>query len=251
MEQGLLNPNGEYDLADIYKSWNLSRHWIMWRQFLMNLICHGFTAYGFYMATIRWPPQLSPLLTVAGYFAAWILSGFMLFQFGRKKIITYGFLVGGISGIFSALITNQWVVLLLVVILYCGLFTPAAIPLPDDWNDGGGLVVFIMVGFMRYMAYVAGIVAAIIAPPVGWQVQAFALVGSSAAIVYAMLVHFYLLESPLEILDGYNALATMDMDQLLAIRQEKAIEALRVFAEATGKTLPENLKSLRKVSPLV
>ncbi|EFJ22265.1 hypothetical protein SELMODRAFT_416695 [Selaginella moellendorffii] len=246
MEQGLLSPNGEYDLADIYKGWNLGRHWIMWRQFLMNLVCHGFTAYGFYMATIHWPAQLSPQLAPVGYFPAMLLSVSMLVRFGRKKALTYGFLVGGISGVLSAMITNQWVVLLPVVILFCGLCTPAAILSPEAWNDGRSLVIFMVVLIMRQMANLACIVAAIVAPPVGWQVQAVALVGSTAAIVYAMLFHFYMLQSPLEILGGCEGLRGMDIDQRLAVRQEMAIEALRGFAEAAGKTLPENLKSLRK-----
>ncbi|EFJ25503.1 hypothetical protein SELMODRAFT_413588 [Selaginella moellendorffii] len=252
MEQGLLSPNGEYDLADIYKAWNLGRNWIMWRQFLMNFFCNAFTGYGCYMLTIHWPPQLSrqvsAMLGCLGFFVSMISTGIMLSHYGRKKMITYGFLIGGISGIFSAMITNQWLVFLLVVILFCGFLSPATISLPDDWIDGSSLAMFIMVSFMRYMAYMACIWAATVAPPVGWQVPAVALVGSSAAIVYAMLVHFYMLQSPLEILDpGCDGLVEMDMDQRLAIRQEKAIEALREFAEATGKTLPENLKSIRTV----
>ncbi|EFJ33699.1 hypothetical protein SELMODRAFT_406428 [Selaginella moellendorffii] len=68
-----------------------------------------------------------------------------------------------------------------------------------------------------------------------------------SAIVYAGLVHVYMSQFPYEILvdcfcDGLAA--REDTDKLIAMQQEKAIEALKEFAKATGNTSPENMNSL-------
>ncbi|XP_024537349.1 uncharacterized protein LOC9649731 [Selaginella moellendorffii] len=253
MEQGLLSPNGEYDLADIYKDWNLGRNWIMWRQFLMNHLCHGFTAYGFYMATIHWPPQrseeVSATIATFAFIGAGFFSALMYIFFGRKKTITYGFLVGGISGVCSLITTNQWVMLLLLAISCCGLFTPFMQPIPDDWYDGVGVFASIVISIVWMLVYVGSYSLALAAPPLAWQVQALVLVGS---IFYAGLLHRYMLQSPREPLWGYCVgfpamdLEEVDVHKQLAVMQDKAIQALRVFAEATGNALPKNLRSLKK-----
>ncbi|XP_024537350.1 uncharacterized protein LOC9649576 [Selaginella moellendorffii] len=250
MEQGLLSPNGEYDLADIYESWNLSGHWIIRRQFLMNLVSHCFTIYAFYMGAIFWPPEF-PEGSGASALVPVFVALFFVALLGRKKSNAYGFLVGGtsgfLSGVCSIMSTNQWVMLPLLAISCCGLFTPVLQPAPDRWYDGPGLFKFIVVYMTRGLSYMAACVLGTVAPPLGWHRQALLLVGSIAAIVHGMLIHFYMLQSPLEMLYGScNRLGEMDMDKRLAVRQENAIEALREFAEATGNTLPKNLKSLRK-----
>ncbi|EFJ22407.1 hypothetical protein SELMODRAFT_416691 [Selaginella moellendorffii] len=249
MEQGLLSPNGEYDLADIYESWNLSGHWIIRRQFLINLVCHCFTIYAFYMGAIFWPPEF-PEGSGASALVPVFLSLFFYGLLGRKKSNAYGFLVGGtsgfLSGVCSIMSTNQWVMLLLLAISCCGLLTPV-IQLPDKWYDGPGVFKFIVVYLTKITSYMAACVLGTVAPLLGWRRQALLLVGSIAAIVQGMLIHFYMLQSPLEMLFGRSdRLVEMDMDERLAVRQEKTIEALREFAKATGNTLPKNLKSFIK-----
>ncbi|EFJ25684.1 hypothetical protein SELMODRAFT_413572 [Selaginella moellendorffii] len=233
-----------------HRVFSSSGHWIIRRQFLMNLVSHCFTIYAFYMGAIFWPPEF-PEGSGASALVPVFVALFFVALLGRKKSNAYGFLVGGTSGFLSGLCsimsTNQWVMLPLLAISCCGLFTPVLQPAPDRWYDGPGLFKFMVVYMTRGLSYMVACVLGTVAPPLGWHRQALLLVGSIAAIVHGMLIHFYMLQSPLEMLYGScNRLGEMDMDKRLAVRQENAIEALREFAEATGNTLPKNLKSLRK-----
>ncbi|XP_024525653.1 uncharacterized protein LOC9660213 isoform X2 [Selaginella moellendorffii] len=252
MEQGLLSPNGEYALGDIYKAWDLRRHWIIWRQFLMILVNHCFTLYGFYVATIHWPPQLSAEVGCLAFIVITFFTALLYALFGRKKPVTYGFLVGGISGILSTMSTDPRVVIPLGLIFFCGFYTPAIQLAPDDWYDGASWFVMTVIFTTRCLLYIGSCVVATAAPPLGWKAQATVLLGCSAAIVYASLLRHYMLQSPSEALEGccdglarLQPVDTVDKDKRHAVRQEKAIQALREFAEATGNTLPENLKSLK------
>ncbi|EFJ37050.1 hypothetical protein SELMODRAFT_403958 [Selaginella moellendorffii] len=199
-------------------------------------------------ATIYWPPQLSAEVGCLAFIVITFLTVLLYAVFGRKKPVTYGFLVGGISGILSTMSTDPRVVIPLGLIFFCGFYTPAIHLAPDDWYDGASWFVMTVIFSTRCLLYIGSCVVATAAPPLGWKAQATVLLGCSVAIVYASLLRDYMLQSPSEALERCHGLArpdTIDKDKRHALRQEKAIQALREFAEATGNTLPENLKSLK------
>ncbi|EFJ22267.1 hypothetical protein SELMODRAFT_416703 [Selaginella moellendorffii] len=65
------------------------------------------------------------------------------------------------------------------------------------------------------------------------------------ALVYALLVHVYMLESRNSAKD-IDELKTQQLDMhVIEAIQDKAIGALEKFAEATGNDLPADMKSLK------
>ncbi|EFJ37052.1 hypothetical protein SELMODRAFT_403961 [Selaginella moellendorffii] len=125
--------------------------------------------------------------------------------------------------------TDPRVVILLGVMFFCGFYTPAIQLAPDDWC----------------LLYIGSCVVAAAAPPLySWD--------AALQLSTPVLLHDYMLHSPSEALEGccdglarLQQVHTIDKDKRHAVRQEKAIQALREFAEATGNALPENLKSLK------
>ncbi|EFJ25679.1 hypothetical protein SELMODRAFT_413564 [Selaginella moellendorffii] len=242
MEEGLLDPpKGEYDLADIYQGWKLGRHWIIWRQFFLNLVSHCYTAYGIWMGNTYLPPldtEFRRFVGVCAVMVACAISARMLATVGRKKAIAYGCLVAGISGICSTATTNLWVVLPFQAIQFWGFATPSGIVPFDDWYGCEGVLLLVRAALYGVCMWYAQPIAR------GWQ-----FLGAGVALVYALLVHVYMLESPLEILRrgyGLEELKTQQLDmQVIEAIQDKAIQALEKFAKATGNDLPADIKSLK------
>ncbi|EFJ22404.1 hypothetical protein SELMODRAFT_416688 [Selaginella moellendorffii] len=149
--------------------------------FLMNLVSHCFTIYAFYMGAIFWPPEF-PEGSRASALVPVFVALFFVALLGRKKSNAYGGTSGFLSGVCSIMSTNQWVMLPLLAISCCGLFTPVLQPAPDRWYDGPGLFKFIVVYMTRGLSYMAACVLGTVAPLLGWHRQALLLLGSIAAI---------------------------------------------------------------------